>query len=312
MNNEAQGGKMDKFSDMTLFVSIVKNQGLAAAGRELGLSPASVTARLQSLEARYGVKLLNRSTRHISLTDSGAMYHQACLDIIDSVQETENLLQTGTNEVRGTLKISAPRDIGKQYISPILSEFSQRYPDVIPYLYLNDNLSNLAESGLDIVIRYGELADSNLISRKLASSRRVLCASPQYLAKKGTPITPQDLAQHDCLAMVRSNEELKTWHFQDQDQHNIITVVPKRFSDDGEVIRQWALDGAGIALKSMLDVQEDIKQQRLVTVLNGYMKNFNASTSSSGSDLNVIYLSRQYQPKRLRLFLEFLMEHFQE
>ncbi|PAT65230.1 LysR family transcriptional regulator, partial [Vibrio coralliilyticus] len=99
---------------------------------------------------------------------------------------------------------------------------------------------------------------------------------------------------------------------QDQDQHNIITVVPKRFSDDGEVIRQWALDGAGIALKSMLDVQEDIKQQRLVTVLNGYMKNFNASTSSSGSDLNVIYLSRQYQPKRLRLFLEFLMEHFQE
>ncbi|ARC95022.1 LysR family transcriptional regulator (plasmid) [Vibrio coralliilyticus] len=303
---------MDKFSDMTLFVSIVKNQGLAAAGRELGLSPASVTARLQSLEARYGVKLLNRSTRHISLTDSGAMYHQACLDIIDSVQETENLLQTGTNEVRGTLKISAPRDIGKQYISPILSEFSQRYPDVIPYLYLNDNLSNLAESGLDIVIRYGELADSNLISRKLASSRRVLCASPQYLAKKGTPITPQDLARHDCLAMVRSNEELKTWHFQDQDQHNIITVVPKRFSDDGEVIRQWALDGAGIALKSMLDVQEDIKQQRLVTVLNGYMKNFNASTSSSGSDLNVIYLSRQYQPKRLRLFLEFLMEHFQE
>ncbi|WFB46302.1 LysR family transcriptional regulator [Vibrio coralliilyticus] len=303
---------MDKFSDMTLFVSIVKNQGLAAAGRELGLSPASVTARLQSLEARYGVKLLNRSTRHISLTDSGAMYHQACLDIIDSVQETENLLQTGTNEVRGTLKISAPRDIGKQYISPILSDFSQRYPDVIPYLYLNDNLSNLAESGLDIVIRYGELADSNLISRKLASSRRVLCASPQYLAKKGTPITPQDLAQHDCLAMVRSNEELKTWHFQDQDQHNIITVVPKRFSDDGEVIRQWALDGAGIALKSMLDVQEDIKQQRLVTVLNGYMKNFNASTSSSGSDLNVIYLSRQYQPKRLRLFLEFLMEHFQE
>ncbi|WP_019274844.1 LysR family transcriptional regulator [Vibrio coralliilyticus] len=302
---------MDKFSDMTLFVSIVKNQGLAAAGRELGLSPASVTARLQSLEARYGVKLLNRSTRHISLTDSGAMYHQACLDIIDSVQETENLLQTGTNEVRGTLKISAPRDIGKQYISPILSEFSQRYPDVIPYLYLNDNLSNLAESGLDIVIRYGELADSNLISRKLASSRRVLCASPQYLAKKGTPITPQDLAQHDCLAMVRSNEELKTWHFQDQDQHNIITVVPKRFSDDGEVIRQWALDGAGIALKSVLDVQEDIKQQRLVTVLNGYMKNFNASTSSSGSDLNVIYLSRQYQPKRLRLFLEFLMEHFQ-
>jgi DNA-binding transcriptional LysR family regulator len=301
---------MDKFSDMTLFISIVKNQGLAAAGRELGLSPATVTARLQALEDRYGVKLLNRSTRHLSLTESGIMYHQASLDIIDSVKETENLLQTGSQEVRGTIKIAAPRDIGKQYISPIISAFCELYPDVVPYLYLDDKLTNLAESGIDIVIRYGELADSNLISRKLASSRRVLCATPQYLANKGTPITPQDLADHHCLAMIRSNEELKTWHFSDDTQHNVITVLPKRFSDDGEVIRQWALDSAGIALKSILDIEQDIKQQRLVTVLDGYMKNFNASTSSASADLNVIYQSRQYQPKRLRLFIDFLIARF--
>ncbi len=142
---------MDKFSDMTLFVSIVKHQGLAAAGRELGLSPATVTARLQAIEERYGVKLLNRSTRHVSLTDAGAMYHQACLNIIDSVKETENLLQTGISEVRGTLKISAPRDIGKQIISPMVSAFSEQYPDVTPYLYLNDNLSNLAEADLHVI-----------------------------------------------------------------------------------------------------------------------------------------------------------------
>ena len=301
---------MDKFADMTLFVSIVKNQGLAAAGRELGLSPATVTARLKALEDRYGVKLLNRSTRHLFLTDAGSLYHQACLEIIDSVKETENLLHTGTHEVRGTLKVSAPRDIGKQYIAPILSEFAEKYPDVVPYLYLNDNLSNLAESGLDLVIRYGELADSNLISRKLALSKRVLCASPEYLARKGTPMTPQELVNHDCLAMVRSNEELKNWHFQDDDQHCTITLAPKRFADDGEVIRQWALDGAGIALKSILDVKEDIEHQRLVTVLDGYMKNFNTATSSAGADLNVIYQSRQYQPKRLRLFLDFLFQKF--
>lgn len=301
---------MDKFSDMTLFISIVKNQGLVAAGRELGLSPATVTARLQALEDRYGVKLLNRTTRHLSLTESGAMYHQASLDIIDSVKETENLLQTGSQEVRGTIKIAAPRDIGKQYISPIISAFCELYPDVVPYLYLDDKLTNLAESGIDIVIRYGELADSNLISRKLAFSRRVLCATPQYLANKGTPITPQDLADHHCLAMIRSNEELKTWHFSDDTQHNVITVLPKRFSDDGEVIRQWALDSAGIALKSILDIEQDIKQQRLVTVLDGYMKNFNASTSSVSADLNVIYQSRQYQPKRLRLFIDFLIARF--
>lgn len=301
---------MDKFSDMAMFVSIVKHQGLAAAGRELGLSPATMTARLLALEERYGVKLLNRSTRHVSLTDSGELYYKACLEILDNVSEAENLIQNGVKEVKGPLKIAAPKDIGKQYILPILSEFCQQYPDVIPYLYLNDNLSNIAESGMDIVIRYGELVDSSLISRRLSPSRRVLCASPEYLAKYGTPLTPQDLVEHDCLAMLRSNEELKTWHFQDHDMKKSITVVPKRFSDDGEVIRYWALKGEGIALKSVLDVQDDINNQRLVTLLNGYMKNFNTSTSVSSADLNVVYISKKYQPKRIRLFLDYLLENF--
>ncbi|MCY9873778.1 LysR family transcriptional regulator [Vibrio barjaei] len=301
---------MDKFSDMEMFASIVKHQGLAAAGRDLGLSPASMTARLQALEERYGVKLLNRSTRHVSLTDSGELYYKACLDILDNVNEVENIIQSGVKEVKGALRVSAPKDIGKQYIVPILNEFSERYPDVIPYLYLNDHLSNVNESGMDIVIRYGEMADSNLISRRLASSRRVLCASPEYLAKRGTPITPQDLVGHDCLVMLRHSEELKTWHFRENDQRKSITVTPKRFSDDGEVIRRWALEGAGIALKSLLDVQADINHRRLVTVLNGYMKNFNASTTVSSADLNVVYLSKKYQPKRIRLFLDFLFDQF--
>ncbi|MEH6532425.1 MAG: LysR family transcriptional regulator [Photobacterium frigidiphilum] len=301
---------MDKFSDMAMFVSIVKHQGLAAAGRDLGLSPATMTARLQALEERYGVKLLNRSTRHVSLTDSGELYHKACIEILDNVSEAENLIQNGVKEVKGSLKIVAPKDIGKQYILPILSEFCKQYPDVVPYLYLDDHISNIAESGMDIVIRYGELADSSLISRRLSPSRRVLCASPEYLAKHGTPLKPQDLVNHDCLAMLRSNEELKTWHFQEQDKKNAITVVPKRFSDDGEVIRYWALDGVGIALKSVLDVQADINNLRLVTVLNGYMKNFNTSMSVSSADLNVVYISKKYQPKRIRLFLDFLFEKF--
>lgn len=301
---------MDKLADMALFVAIVKQQGLAAAGRELGLSPATVTARLQALEERYGVKLLNRTTRHISLTDSGALYHQSCLQILDSVKETENLLQTGNKEVRGTLKISAPRDIGKQLIAPLLSKFCARHPQVTPYLYLNDNLSNMAESGLDIVIRYGELADSNLISRRLTTSQRVLCASPSYVAKRGAPSTPQELTNHDCLALVRGSEELKTWHFQLGKQHSAITIAPKRCSDDGEIIRQWALDGAGIALKSILDVAQDIEQGRLVTLLDDYSKNFTATAPLAGADLNLIYQSRQYQPKRLQLFIDFLLEHF--
>ncbi|MUK39722.1 LysR family transcriptional regulator [Aliivibrio fischeri] len=302
---------MDKFSDMTMFVSIVKHQGLAAAGRELGLSPATMTARLQALEERYRVKLLNRSTRHVSLTDAGELYYKASLEILDNVNEAENLILNGVKEVKGALRVAAPKDIGKQYILPILSEFCEKYPEVVPYLYLNDDVSNIAESGIDIVVRYGELADSSLISRRLSSSHRVLCASPDYLAKHGTPLTPQDLVNHHCLAMVRSHEELKTWHFQGSDKKNVITVLPKRFSDDGEVVRYWALEGAGIALKSILDVQDDINNRRLVTVLNGYMANFNTSTSVSSADLNVVYMSKKYQPKRIRLFLDFLLERFE-
>ncbi|WP_392340642.1 LysR family transcriptional regulator [Moritella marina] len=303
---------MDKFSDMTMFVSIVKHQGLAAAGRDMGLSPATMTARLQALEERYAVKLLNRSTRHIALTDAGELYYQAAMEIIASVNETENRLQNVVEQVKGSLKISAPKDIGKQYILPILSEFSKRYPDVVPYLYLNDRISNIAESGIDIVIRYGELADSSLISRPLSSSWRVLCASPEYLAKRGVPLTPEALVEHDCLVMLRGNEELKTWHFQQQEHKTTMTVAAKRLSDDGEVIRQWALAGAGIALKSIVDVQDDINSGRLVTVLDGYMKNFNTSRSVSSADLNVIYTSKQYQPKRIRLFLDFLFERFND
>ncbi|WGV97880.1 LysR family transcriptional regulator [Vibrio sp. YMD68] len=303
---------MDKFSDMAMFVSIVKHQGLAAAGRELSLSPATVTARLQALEERYGVKLLNRSTRHVSLTDSGELYYKACLEILEDVREVENLIQNDVKAVKGTIRIGAPKDIGKQYILPIVNEFSEQYPDVVPYLYLSDQVSNIAESGVDIAIRYGELADSSLISRQLAPSQRVLCASPEYLAKHGVPLTPKDLVHHDCLVMLSSDQELKTWRFREKDKNTSITVTPKRFSDDGEVIRSWALEGAGIALKSILDVQADINNQRLITVLDGYMKNFNASTSVSSANLNVLYISKKYQPKRIRLFLDFLFKRFNE
>lgn len=303
---------MDKFSDMAMFVSIVKHKGLAVAGRELGFSPATMTARMQSLEARYGVKLLNRSTRHLSLTDSGKLYHKACLEILSNVGDIENLIRSGIDKVEGPLKISASKDIGEQYILPILSEFCELYPNVVPYLYLNDRITNIAESGIDIVIRYGELTDSSLISRCLSTSRRVLCASPAYLAKNGVPLIPDDLFNHDCLAMIRDNEELKTWHFlsKDKEKKSTITITPKRFSDDGQVIRHWALEGAGIALKSILDVQDDINNQHLVTILDDYMKNFNTSTSSA--NLNVVYISKKYQPKRIRLFLDFLHDKFPE
>ncbi|ANO32022.1 LysR family transcriptional regulator [Vibrio breoganii] len=303
---------MDKLSDMAMFVSIVKQKSMAGTARELGVSAASITTRLQALEERYGVKLLNRTTRHLSLTEAGELYYRSCLDILDSVNETESLIKQGTRLTQGPIKIVAPKDISKQMLLPIISEFTERYPEITPSLYLNDHVHNIADSGVDLVIRYGELHDSNIISKRLGKSERVLCASPQYLKDHGVPNAPRDLMEHNALVMLSGEQELKTWYFRKNSKLESVAVKPKMLSDDGEIIKQLALNGQGIAMKSRLDVQSEINSGQLVTVLGDYTVNFNSATTDTSTDLKVYYLDKKYQPKRIRLFLDFLYERFAE
>ncbi|GAB7219181.1 LysR family transcriptional regulator [Vibrio comitans] len=303
---------MDKLSDMAMFVAIVEQKSMAGTARKLGVSAASITIRLQALEERYGVKLLNRTTRHLSLTEAGELYYRSCLDILDSVNETESLIKQGTQLTQGPIKIVAPKDIGKQILLPIISEFTDRYPEITPSLYLNDHVHNIADSGVDLVIRYGELHDSNIISRRLGKSERVLCASPEYLKDHGVPKAPSDLSEHHALVMLSAEQELKTWYFRKNAKLESVTVKPKMLSDDGEIIKQLAIDGQGIAMKSRLDIQSEISRGVLVTVLDNYTKNFNSATTDTSTDLKVYYLDKKYQPKRIRLFLDFLYERFAE
>ncbi|MEZ9303619.1 LysR family transcriptional regulator [Vibrio breoganii] len=303
---------MDKLSDMAMFVSIVKQKNMAGTARELGVSAASITTRLKALEERYGVKLLNRTTRHLSLTEAGELYYRSCLDILDSVSETESLIKQGTRLTQGPIKIVAPKDISKQILLPIISEFTERYPEITPSLYLNDHVHNIADSGVDLVIRYGELHDSNIISKRLGKSERVLCASPQYLKDHGVPNAPRDLMEHNALVMLSGEQELKTWYFRKNSKLESVAVKPKMLSDDGEIIKQLALNGQGIAMKSRLDVQSEINSGQLVTVLGDYTVNFNSATTDTSTDLKVYYLDKKYQPKRIRLFLDFLYERFAE
>ncbi|CAM2810835.1 LysR family transcriptional regulator [Vibrio rarus] len=303
---------MNKLSDMAMFATIVKLKSMAGAGRELGMSAASVTTRLRALEDRYGVKLLNRTTRHISLTDIGEIYYRSCLEILDSVNETEHLIKQGVRATQGPIKIVAPKDISKLIILPILSEFIAEYPEVTPHLYFDDHVHNIADRGVDIVIRYGELNDSNVISRRLGKSERTLCASPEYLKEHGIPQTPNDLLEHDALVMSSDHEALKTWYFRKGSKLESVVVKAKYLSDDGEIIKELALRGQGIAMKSLLDIKEDIQHGRLVTVLDDYVKNFNSATTENSTDLKVYYLDKRHQPKRIRLFLDFLYHKFAE
>lgn len=301
---------MDKLGDMDLFVRVIKNGGLAVAGREVGLSPARMTARINGLEDRYGVRLLNRSTRRVSLTDEGREFYTACERILAEVKQAEVSLQTGQKTFAGPLRITATSDLGQQHIAPVLSRFVDEHPDVTPYLYLSDGVVNLTEDGFDLGVRYGILSDSTLVARRLASSRRVLCASPDYLKRKGAPATPDALADHDCLAMVRATEPLTTWHFQMADEEISISIQPAWASNDGALIRRWALEGVGIALKSFWDVADDLKAKRLVTVLDNYTHDFERKGTSGGADLHVVYPSRKFIPQRTRGFIEALADHF--
>lgn len=301
---------MDKLGDIDLFVRVVKNSGLAAAGREIGLSPASMTARIKGLEQHYGVRLLNRTTRSVTLTDEGKTFFEACVPILADIEQAEQKLQTGREGFIGPLRITAASDLGQQHIAPVLSTFVKDHPGVTPTLYLTDGVVNLAEQGFDLGIRYGVLADSTMIAKRLARNRRVLCASPDYLKRKGLPITPDALSDHDCLAMVRVNELLNSWHFHTANGEQVVTIRPARASNDGALIRRWAVEGAGIALKSLLEVVNDLKAGRLVTLLDDYCQDFELSGASGGADLHVIYPNRSYMPQRTRGFIKALADHF--
>lgn len=301
---------MDKLGDIDLFVRVIKSQGLAAAGREVGLSPARMTTRINGLEERYGVRLLNRTTRQISLTDEGREFYVACERILAEVEQAETSLQTGQTSFSGTLRITAPSDLGQQHIAPVLSTFVDKHPSIKPYLYLSDSVTDLVGDGFDLGIRFGTLEDSTLIARKLTSNHRVLCASPNYLKRKGIPTTPDELVQHDCLTMVRMAEPLTTWHFQSINGKRSISIKGARSSNDGAVIRRWAIEGAGIALKSYLDVATDLESKRLVTIMDNYQHDFSRIGASVGSDLHAIYPNRKFTPQRTIEFIRALTEYF--
>ena len=298
---------MSKIDDMALFVRVVKAGGLAAAGRQVGLSPASMTARVNALEQRYSTRLLNRTTRKISLTETGQNFYQGCLRVLAEVEGAEAVFQNDKLALSGQLRITATSDFGRQYVAPALSEFVKQNPDVTPYLHLSDGVMNLTESGFDLGIRFGNLPDSNLIVRHLADNHRVLVASPSYLKQHGIPKEPKDLEQHQCLVMERLGEPLNEWRFRSELEFQSISikVTPGLISNDGAIIRHWALAGAGIAYKSIWDVKHDLAAGKLLTILDEFSLGFQASDKEK-IELQLVYPSRQFVPRQVTGFIDLL------
>ena len=229
----------DRLGDMQLFVEAAAAGSLSAAGRKLGLSPAAASARLIKLEAALHARLFERTTRQLRVTDEGRLYLQHCRVALQAIEDAEAALQAGQNQVRGKLRISATSDFGRNLLYHWLDEFSALHPEVSYALSLSDSVSNLLQEDIDLAIRFGLPLDSSLVARRLAPNRRVLCASPDYVARHGEPKTPADLANHRFIVLVTAAGPLNEIHFA-QDDERVSYTVPieqARETNDGALAR---------------------------------------------------------------------------
>jgi len=291
----------DILSEMSVFSRVVAAGSLSSAARELGLSPAMVSRRLAALEGRLGVRLLNRTTRTLRLTDEGASYYDTCSRLLAEIDEAEAAVSAGQVEPRGALKVAIPASFGIHHIAPLVPRFADRYPKVQLALSLSDRNVNLVEEGFDLAIRIAHLEDSSLTARRLAPNRRVVCASPEYLRRHGTPRTPQELAAHNCIT---TTDFAMNWEYTDPQGVPASVRVSGRYAcDNWEVLREWAVAGLGIALKSTWDVRKHIEEGSLVPLFPGY---------TFGSDVAIyaVYPHRRHLPAKTRVFIEFLAESF--
>jgi DNA-binding transcriptional LysR family regulator len=291
----------DALHEMSVFARVVVTGSLSAAARELSLSPAMVSRRLAALESRLGVRLVNRTTRSLRLTDEGASYYESCARVLAEIEEANAAVSAKRQEPRGTLRVALPASFGNQHVAPLVPQFAARYPEVQLALSLSDRTVNLIEEGFDLAVRIAELEDSSLAARKLAPNRRVVCATPEYLRHHGMPREPEDLAQHNCLL---TDDFASTWEYKGPDARTgSVRVTGRYVCDNWEVVREWTLAGLGIALKSTWDVRRHLEDGSLVSLLPGY-------SFDTGVAIYAVYPHRRHLPAKTRAFIEFLADSF--
>jgi DNA-binding transcriptional LysR family regulator len=287
---------------MQFFLLVAKHGSLAAAARAIDLTPPAATKRLAALESRLGVRLLNRTTRTLSLTSEGETYLQHATRILAEIREMEDIVSQGRSTPRGLLRVNATLGFGRTTIAPLVSAFATRYPEVEVQMEVTDRPIDLVESGFDLAIRFGALPDKRLNARKIMSNRRFLCASPGYLERHGTPRSLADLTNHRCIIHRQNDDAYGIWRFMHHDHSEVIKVHGMLSSNDGDIVLGWALDGHGILIRSEWDLAKYLDSGRLKIVLPEF--------ELPSADLFVYYPSKRNQTIRARAFIDFLVEQF--
>ncbi|HEX5515224.1 MAG TPA: LysR family transcriptional regulator [Gammaproteobacteria bacterium] len=292
---------MDTLTSMAVFARVVEAGGFSRAAEQLDMSRAMVSKHVAYLEERIGVRLLNRTTRHVSLTGAGGEYYERCLQILGDVQAAESAAAAGTAQPRGQLRVNAPVNFGALHLAPAIRDFLRHHPQLSLDLTFTDRIVDLVEEGFDMALRITNQPGPNLIARRLSEVRLVLCAAPAYLQRYGVPRTPEDLRHHNCLGYTYwfSPDE---WRLQGPDGEHTVRVSGNVRANNGEALRTLALSGWGLLQAPTYLVADDLRSGRLQPVLPDYR------TEPLG--LFAVYAARRNLPAKVRLFIDFLAERF--
>ncbi|MBK4734957.1 LysR family transcriptional regulator [Noviherbaspirillum pedocola] len=291
-------------TDLAFFREIVKQGSLSGAARELGVTPASISKRLARLEEALGVPLVLRTTRRLNLTDEGELFHAHALRLLGELEDMERLVSRSSVTPKGLLRVNAPLGFGRTYITPLVSRFVKRYPEVEVQLQLSDHPLSLVDEAFEVAIRFGELPDARLIARRIASNRRLVCAAPSYLRDRGEPKVPHDLIQHNCIVLRQNDAAYGVWRFAKGKHTETVKVRGTLSSNDGEVCMNWVLSGLGLMLRAEWDIAKYVRSGRLKILLEDY--------ATPQADIFAVYTERQAQSPRVRAFIDFLAESFRD
>jgi LysR family transcriptional regulator, transcriptional activator for dmlA len=292
---------MDGFSDLSFFTLLVKQGSLVATAQQLGLTPPAVSKRLAALERRLGVRLLQRTTRSLSLTPEGEQYLVEGARVLEDLEALERTVSGNRATPKGLLRVCCSLGFGRQKLAPALSDFIRQFSEVEVQLHLTERQ---VEQGFDLHIRFGELPDARLTARLLAHNQRVLCAAPGYLHRHGEPATPRDLTRHACLFIRESDETYGRWSLSQGARTEAVKVHGPLAANDGECVLQWGLAGHGIFMRSLWEVAPLLREGRLQPVL--------ADWHLPGSDIHVVFPSRSHLAAKTRALVDFLLERFEQ
>ena len=286
---------MDRIDAMTAFVAVADLQGFAPAARKLGLSPSGVTRLVAALEDRLGARLLQRTTRSVTLTDVGARYLERARRILADVEEAEISAQAERMAPSGRLVVSAPIGFGRLHVSPVMSAYLKRYPEVSGELRLSDRMINLVEDGVDLAVRIGHLANSSLVARNVGDMRRIVVASTDYLKQRGEPKTPADIAGHDTIQFGASD-----WHFVEDGREVRVACTPRFITNSADAALLHAEQGGGLTRVMAYQAADAIKAGRLKVVL--------AKFEQPPLPIHIVYPTSRLLSAKVRTFVDLVIE----